>query len=139
MDTCTKIFVIDKDCAKLVNLMLCLDQFPEFEIVGLIDDARNLSQQISDNRPDIILLDIASVGTDAVSALLSLKESPTSPAVVVMGKRDKTARGRSLMSLADAYLKNTASIKELGDLLGIATNKRRAAFASLNMPKTKAG
>jgi DNA-binding NarL/FixJ family response regulator len=132
----TKIFVVEHDCAKLVNLMLWLDQYPEFEITGVVGDTRNIHQHIAETNPDIVLLDVDSTSGDRVTTVRSLKASPNAPAVVVLcpGEKDK-----ALLAESDGCVQQTSSIQDLCEFLQKASNKRRTAIAAANMPKTKAG
>ncbi len=141
MDQRTKIFVIEHDCAKLVNLMLWLDQFPEFEIAGVIDDVRNIQNYMNESRPDVVLMngDSPHAPHDAIASVRSLKANPHAPAIVVMGQQPKNTNDKALLAESDFYLQDTASITELYEFIRKTTNKRRIAHAAANMPKTKAG
>jgi DNA-binding NarL/FixJ family response regulator len=136
MNPRTKIFVVEHDCAKLVNLMLWLDQYPEFEISGVVGDTRNIQEQIAENNPDIVLLDVDTTLADRVSTVRSLKASPNAPAIVVLCPSEKD---KALLAESDGYVQQTSSIQDLCDFLQKASNKRRIAIAAANMPKTKAG
>jgi DNA-binding NarL/FixJ family response regulator len=133
MNPRTKIFVVEHDCAKLVNLMLWLDQYPEFEITGVVGDTRNIHQHIADTNPDLVLLDVAET---SISTVRSLKASPNAPAIVVLcpGEKDK-----ALLAESDGCVQQTSSLQDLCEFLQKASNKRRTAMAAANMPKTKAG
>jgi DNA-binding NarL/FixJ family response regulator len=132
----TKIFVVEHDCAKLVNLMLWLDQYPEFEITGVVGDTRNIHRQIAETNPDVILLDVDTSLTDRVTTVRSLKSSPNAPAVIVLCSSEKD---NALMAESDGYVQQTSSLQDLCGFLQKASNKRRTAIAAANMPKTKAG
>src|ERR1051326_5467788 len=57
-----KIFIVEYDCVNLITLMLWLDQFPEFEVLGTTVDDGALREQIDDLKPDVVLLDIETPG-----------------------------------------------------------------------------
>src|SRR5438093_433995 len=84
MDNRIKIFIVEYDCVSLITLMLWLDQFPDFQVLGTTVDTGMLGQQISDLKPDVVLLDIATPGPEDVAPLLEIKTVEPTPAVLLL-------------------------------------------------------
>lgn len=132
-----RVLVIQNDCAKLISLMLWLEQFAEFEIAGVGDDTHNLQEQMVQNEPDVLLIDAESMSPERLKCLKKLRAFPNAPALVIIGE---SAYSEQLLSQeSDLHLSQATSVNELCDSLRKANNRRRQVFVTANMPLTKAG
>ena len=133
----TRVLLIQNDCARLISLMLWLEQFPEFEIAGAGDDTNNLQEQIVQHEPDVLLIDAESMSPERLKCLKKLRGFPNAPAVVIIGEH---AHPEQLFAHeSDLHLTQTTSVNELCDSLRKAHNRRRQTVVTANMPLTMAG
>jgi DNA-binding NarL/FixJ family response regulator len=132
-----RVLVIQNDCAKLISLMLWLEQFSEFEIAGVADDTHNLQEQLVQNEPDVLLIDAESMSPERLKCLKKLRAFPNAPALVIIGESSYSDHLFSQES--DLHLNQATSVNELCDSLRKANNRRRQVFVTANMPLTKAG
>lgn len=139
MDTRTKVFFIEPSCAKLVSLMLWLDQYPEFELVGTASSAFDLRDVVSDAEPDVVLFDIGASSPDDLRSIRELKTTRPCPAVLVMHQDDVALMEGPLTRETDGQIGPKTSLKELAEHLRRAANKRRVALSVANVPATRAG
>jgi DNA-binding NarL/FixJ family response regulator len=127
MSNRVKIFIVEYDCVSLITLMLWLDQFPDFEVLGTTVDTGRLAEQISELQPDVVLLDIATPGPEDIAPLLQIKSVEPDPAVLLLYHGDpKGLRG----ILEDESEGQLGPDRTLGDLHGAilkAYNRRRAS------------
>jgi hypothetical protein len=131
MSNRVKIFIVEYDCVSLITLMLWLDQFPDFEVLGTTIDTGNLGDQVAQLQPDVVLLDIATPGPEDIAPLLEIKSVEPSPAVLLLYHGDPTGLKGILQDESDGQL---GPNRTLGDLQGAilrAYNKRRLAEREL--------
>lgn len=133
----TRVLLIQNDCAKLISLMLWLEQFPEFEIAGAGDDTHNLQEQIVQHEPDVLLIDAESLTSERLQCLKKLRAFPNAPAVVIIGEHIPSEQ--LFAHESDLHLNQATSVTELCDSLRKANNRRRQVVVTANMPLTKAG
>lgn len=138
----TTLLVVEEDCSALVPLMLWLDQFPEFEIVGRTNDSDLLSQ-IQELEPDVVLLGIESPGPEDLHLHLriirNIRALNGSPAVLFTCQTVAGAYDTILANESDGFITYHDSLKEIFDSVRKAANKRKLAQSTANMPMTKAG
>jgi chemotaxis response regulator CheB len=132
-----RVLVIQNDCAKLISLMLWLEQFAEFEIAGVGDDTHNLQEQMVQHEPDVLLIDADSLSPERLKCLKKLRAFPNAPALVIIG--ESVYSETFLSQESDLHLNLATSVNELCDSLRKANNRRRQVFVTANMPLTKAG
>lgn len=132
-----RVLVIQNDCARLISMMLWLEQFAEFEIAGIVDDSQRLQEQLVENEPDVLLIDAESLSPERVKCLKALHAFPNAPALIIIGE---SAQADLLMAQeSDLHLTQATSVNELCESLRKANNRRRQVFVTANMPLTKAG
>jgi DNA-binding NarL/FixJ family response regulator len=125
MSNRVKIFIVEYDCVSLITLMLWLDQFPDFEVLGTTIDTGRLTAQIESLQPDVVLLDIATPGPEDIAPLLEIKSVEPTPAVLLLYHGDSRGLRGILQDESEGQL---GPDRTLGDLHGAilqAYNRRR--------------
>jgi DNA-binding NarL/FixJ family response regulator len=135
----TKIFVVEQDCGRLINIMLFLEQFPEFDLVGSSAKACELNWQLQQSNADIILIDSEAQDADSLATIRTIKAGLSSPAVLVLCGNEQTAAERILLADADAFIRRNSAIKDLAEMIRRTYNRRKTAVSAANIPLTKAG
>ncbi len=84
---------------------------PEFELVGVVEDGRQLIEAAGRLRPDVIIADITMPHLNGIDALIRLREEGDEvPVVVLTMHRDVTFARRALEAGASGFvLKHSAS------------------------------
>ena len=139
MNSRIKIFIVEYDCVSLITLMLWLDQFPEFEVLGTTIDTGSLSQQMEDLKPDVVLLDIATPGPEDIPQLREIKSVVPAPAVLLLYHGDSAGLKGTLLEESEAQL---GPDRTLGDLHGAilkAYKRGQLARAASRVLAAKAG
>jgi DNA-binding NarL/FixJ family response regulator len=139
MNPRTKIFVVEQDCGKLINIMLFLEQFPEFDLVGSGAKACELNWQLQQSNVDVILIDSEAQDADSFATIRTIKASSSSPAVLVLCGNEQTAAEKILLAEADAFIRRNSAIKDLAELIRRTYNRRKTAVCAANVPLTRAG
>jgi DNA-binding NarL/FixJ family response regulator len=135
----TKIFIAEYDCAKLIQLMLWLEQFPEFEVSGTAKIGCDMLQKIKANQPDVVLIDFNPERIDALQIVRALRYASADAAIIATASAESGLEEGLLNSDADEILNPASSIKDLCESIRKVVNRHRATLAAANVPMTKAG
>lgn len=136
MNSLTRIFVAEQDCESLVNTMLWLEQYPDFEIYGTDFAGAPLNEQIEEVQPDIVMLGMGASGAQATLSIKGIRSTSVKPAVLLVTKSDTT----ELVTECDGQMGPKTSLKEMPELIRKAINRSKlAALATVSMPMAKAG
>lgn len=119
-----KIFIVEYDCVNLITLMLWLDQYPEFEVLGATVDTGDLSQQIKTLSPDVVLLDVNTPGPEDINQLKAVKSVSPTPAVVLLYSGEHQQVEGILKEQSDGALNVTETLKTLYETVVSAHNQR---------------
>jgi DNA-binding NarL/FixJ family response regulator len=86
---------------------------PEFDLVGVVEDGRQLIEAAGKLRPDVIVADIAMPHLNGIDALIRLREEGYKvPVVFLTMHRDVTFARRALEAGASGFvLKHSASVE----------------------------
>lgn len=134
----TKIFVAEQDCESLVNTMLWLEQYADFEVYGTEASGELLNEQIAIAQPDVIIFALHSATTDAARAIKLLKSSPNSPALLLANKTGSNVE--FLAGEVDGQIGPRTTLKEMPELIRKALVRRTVGLpAPVSMPMAKAG
>ena len=139
MNPRTKIFVVEQDCGKLINIMLYLEQFPEFEMVGSSGRACELNWQLQHANVDVILIDAEAHDADSLATLRAIRASAAAPAILVLCGGEPTASEKALLAEADGFMKRNSGIKDLAESIRRTCNRRKAVASASKVMLTKAG
>lgn len=134
-----KILVIENDCARLVKLMLWLDQNNAFENRGMLEGKINFMEQIRIYQPDLVLLNSRMLTAERAAILTSWSGNWEAPSLVLLSQDDDVTREHQAVAGCDGYVQSTSNLADLGEAINKAINKRRLAVAVANVPLTRAG
>ncbi len=91
MNPRTKLLIAQPDGAKLVSLLLWLEQYTDLEVVGTTCSGDKVADCTSFHQPDVVLLDFCLLAQDPPAATAKIKSVASAPAILVMhGKRHRT-------------------------------------------------
>ena len=138
MNARTKIFIAEYDCARLISLMLWLEQFPEFEITGTAQFGSDLVHRVKESQPDVVLLDFNSETIDSLHIVRAIRNSATAAAILATASAEVSVKDCLKSSEADEIINPSSSMKDLSESIRRVVKKKRLALAA-NMPMTKAG
>ena len=139
MNPRTKIFVVEQDCGKLINIMLYLEQFSEFELVGSSGRACELNWQLQQANVDVIFVDSEAQDPESLATIRTIKAAPSAPAILVLCAGEPSAAEKVLLAEADGQMRRSSGIKELAESIRRVLNKRKAVATVAKIPRTKAG
>ena len=138
MNARTKIFIAEYDCARLISLMLWLEQFPEFEITGTAQFGSDLLQRVKESQPDVVLLDFNTETIDSLHIVRAIRNSASAAAILATASGDVSVKECLKSSEADEVINPSSSMKDLCESIRRVVKKKRVALAA-NVPMTKAG
>jgi hypothetical protein len=138
MNALTKIFIAERDCESLVNTMLWLEQYADFDVYGSMISEGCLKQQIDEVQPDIVMLGVPSMSAEAALTIKMIRTASSNPSLLLVTKSESSA---DLMTAeCDGLIGPKTGLKEVADLIEKTTNRRRVtAIAPAAVPMAKAG
>jgi DNA-binding NarL/FixJ family response regulator len=139
MDKRIKIFIVEYDCVNLITLMLWLDQFSDFDVLGTTLETGSIKSQIEAMKPDVVLLDIGRPGPEDVSRLRDIKTAQQAPAVLILYQGLKEQLRGPLDNESDGSLGPESTLGELRDAILASLKGKEIAIPSTIVPIAKAG
>jgi DNA-binding NarL/FixJ family response regulator len=110
----TRLVLVEDHQLVREGLRLLLEQEPEFEIAGEASSPEQALEQALEQRPDVILLDIALADDDAVPLIGLLRaRAPASRILVLSMYADAETVRQALLAGAAGYLIKGASAADL--------------------------
>jgi DNA-binding NarL/FixJ family response regulator len=103
-------------------LKTLLDEQPEFELIGDVEDSQGLLALAKKELPDLVLVDYELLGTDIEDLLTRLHGLVPKPAVVVMSSDFEDSR-KLLKAGADAFVSKVDQADWLLEILNKYKNK----------------
>jgi len=138
MNSRTKLLIAQPDGAKLVSLLLWLEQYSDMEVVGTTSSGDKLVDCTNFHQPDVVLLDFSLMAQDEKNTS-NMKAAGSTPAILVMHESDIAPMGYALGKDLDGYINPKFSLQELTDCIRKAAQKRLAPVAAAYVPATMAG
>lgn len=139
MNNRIKIFIVEYDCSSLITLMLWLDQFAEFDVLGTTIQSGHLKEQIEELKPDVVLLDIETPGPEDVAPLREVKSVSVPPAVLLLYHGDPDGLEGILEQESEGQLGPDRTLGDLFDAVVKAYSRRQVIRSAALVPATKAG
>lgn len=134
MNPPTKVFIVDSDRLSLVTFSLWLDQERDFEIVGTSLSSGNIEKRIIDSEPDLVILNVAQAGIEALSTLRRLKQVKADMPVILL--YDGDMKDLDCLTLeSDAQLSPEVSLKDLVDVMKKFGYRQKLVVPHLYMVK----
>jgi len=138
MDALTKIFIAEPDCERLVNTMLWLEQYPDFEVYGTSDSDGSLTEQIEAVQPDVVMLGMPTASGQAAFSIKGIRATSVSPAVMIVLKSENNVD--MMLAECDGQIGPKTSLKEMPELIRKAINRRMpSSVAAITLQMAKAG
>lgn len=139
MNPRTKLLIAQPDGAKLVSLLLWLEQYTDLEVVGTTCSGDKLAACTSFHQPDVVLLDFSLLAQDQPAATAKIKAVASSPAILVMHESDIAPMESALSKDLDGYINPKLVLSELTESIRKAAQKRVVPMAPAYVPATMAG
>lgn len=109
-----KILLVDDSNTVRETLKQHLTAYPDFAIVGSVDNARTILEQIETLNPNLVLMDIEMPGIDGIKATGAIAQRFAQTKVIVLSSHDEEQYvDRVLNAGAKGYLLKTTPIEEL--------------------------
>ncbi len=137
MNSRTKLLIAQPDGAKLVSLLLWLEQYSDMEVVGTTCSGAKLIDCAAFHQPDVVLLDFSLLAEES-AATAKLKSVASNPALLVMHESDIAPMGYALGKDLDGYINPKLALQELTENIRKAAQKR-VHMAPAYVPSTMAG
>ncbi len=119
----TKILIAEDDFVVSKNLSVTLED-RDYEILGICESGEELLQCLSQNSPDIIIMDINLAGImDGVETTALVKNKTTIPVLYLTSDRDKSTLERAKLTNPDGYLIKPFDDDELVSAIEIALHR----------------
>ncbi len=129
----TRVFVVDDHEVFSDAVAMLLARQPDVRLVGSARDAEEairLLDGVSEDQPDVVLMDLDLPGLDGIQATRRIRElSPGAKVVVLTALEDPEVIADALAAGACGYVPKTRAVDELMDVV------RRAAAGELVMPE----
>ena len=90
---------------------------PGLEVVGIASDGAEAVDLAAALEPDVILMDVSMPRLDGIAATRLIRESPDAPAVVLVTGEDGATDARAYEVGAAAYLRKSADLLGLVDVV----------------------
>jgi len=140
MNPPNKVFIVDNDRLSLVTLSLWLEQVKDFEIVGTSLATAQLERNLIEGQPDLIVLSLASAGPEAVATLRRIRQTLSTPVVILYEGKKKNLEG-PLTNETQAQLSPDISLKDFVEVLRKLGLRQKVVptTTTINSLMTKAG
>ncbi len=139
MNPRTKLLIAQPDGAKLVSLLLWLEQYTDMEVVGTTCSGDKLTDCTSFHQPDVVLLDFCLLSQDPPAATAKIKSVASAPAILVMHESDIAPMESMLSKDLDGYINPKLALSELTEIIRKAAQKRVVPMSPAYVPATMAG
>ncbi len=139
MNPRTKLLIAQPDGAKLVSLLLWLEQYTDLEVVGTTCSGDKLAACTSFHQPDVVLLDFSLLAQDQPAATAKIKSVASLPAILVMHESDIAPMESALSKDLDGYINPKLALSELTESIRKAAQKSVVPMAAAYVPATMAG
>lgn len=139
MNPRTKLLIAQPDGAKLVSLLLWLEQYTDLEVVGTTCSGDKLAVCTSYHQPDVVLVDFSLLAQDQPEATAKIKNTDSHPAILVMHESDIAPMESALGKDLDGYINPKLALSQLTESIRKAAQKRVISVAPVYVPATMAG
>jgi DNA-binding NarL/FixJ family response regulator len=121
-----RILIVDDHPVVCSGLTSMLSAHPEFQVVGSVPSGEEALSFLSQNHPDVLLLDLRMPGMDGISVLHALGKLNGAPRVIVLTSFEKDEDiYRAIRAGAQGYLLKDSSEAEMTSALQIVHNGKR--------------
>ena len=89
-----RILVVDDHALIFDGLRGCLAPFPEFEVVGYVEDGLAVYEQCHKLQPDLVLMDLKLPGMDGLDAIRQLRQRWESLCIIMLTATEEEKKAR---------------------------------------------
>lgn len=139
MNPRTKLLIAQPDGAKLVSLLLWLEQYTDLEVVGTTCTGDKLAACATFHQPEVVILDFSLLAQDQPATTGKIKATASHPAILVMHESEIAPMESALGKDLDGYINPKLVLSELTESVRKAAQKRIAPVAPVYVPATMAG
>jgi len=109
-----RILLVDDQNLVQQGIKSLLDRDPEIKVIGTVKDGRSAVMQITELRPDIVLLDIEMPEMDGITATKYISHlAPQTKVIILSSHEDKKYLTQALMAGAKAYILKSSMMTDL--------------------------
>lgn len=138
MNSRTKVLIANKDGARLISLLLWLEQYADLEVTGTTSSDDELKQYVIEHKPDVVLLDLnVQINGNCPASFIKSKDS--SPSVLLMHQSEIKPLEGPLTRDCDGQINPKNTLKDIVEIIRKAANKRMVQITATRIPSTKAG
>ena len=112
-----RVVIADDDFLFAAMLRTRLSAHPDLDVVGMADDGRTALALAEELEPDLVLMDVNMPALDGIEATRRIRALPDAPTVVLVTGADGPTDGRAYAAGAAAYLRKSADILPLIDVI----------------------
>ncbi len=124
------IYIVEDEPLYAGKMEMLVDQLG-YELVGMSDNSDTAFIQITENKPDLLLVDINIHGTmDGISLVTKLQESMTTPTIFVTSLKDEETFERALTIKPHAYVTKPFEADDLQRAIELAITKLTSTVQS---------
>lgn len=118
MSTTCRVLLVDDSVELRTMLRVVLDADPSIQVIAEAADGRRAIELAAQERPDVVVLDIAMPVMDGLTALPAIcAASPNSAVVVLSGLTDEALRDRARDLGAHAFVQKGTAMFELREIV----------------------
>jgi NarL family two-component system response regulator LiaR len=111
-----RVLIIDDHDIVRQGLIVLLENFDEFEIIGDVSDARRGLELCVEQCPDVVLMDMVMPVMDGITATKLVREKcPTTQVIALTSFNDEENIQKALKAGAISYLMKNVSVDELAN------------------------
>jgi len=122
----TRVLVCDDHALVRSGLRKLLEAEPDIEVTGEAANAEDAIEQVGDQHPDVLLLDVVMPGRSGIEALADLREAAPETRVLVLSMQDEPSYVRQAFAAgATGYLLKEAADAELVQAIHDVAGGRR--------------
>jgi NarL family two-component system response regulator LiaR len=130
-----KVLIVDDHHMVRKGLIVLLENFDDFEVVGEADDGQTGVMLCNQHQPDVVLMDMTMPGMDGIQATTIIRENcPNTQVIALTSFSEEDTIQNALKAGAISYLMKNVSVDELAD----AVRKAYDGHSSLAPEATRA-
>jgi DNA-binding NarL/FixJ family response regulator len=134
-----RIVVVDDHALFRRGLISLLQDFSEFEVVGEAGDGREALRIISEQAPDVILMDVNMPGMDGIATVEALRKNKSRARILMLtiSKQEADLMG-AIVSGADGYLLKNTEPEDLRRAILLLTEGQSVLSPEVTAPVMRA-
>lgn len=113
MTAATKVLIAESESLDLLALGLWLDQIPDVELVGTVKQSGPLENLLTELAPDVVILNLASAGPEALTTLRKIRCAKDEPEVLIVYQGDAAHLEGPLTNESKAQVLPKTAVKEI--------------------------